>query len=263
MRALPRVVLLLVLLAALLVPLVSLQLNMCAARRVDQMVKRKKIEVDNMLKRHQSKDDPLFMRMTYMAENQFHYAKSIKKPADGPEKLHTMSVVFDLKRRSPTIPENRNVVAYENPGQFAELLTYAGVDAFFVNVDETDYGGKNSDVADVVAGVRKAKPENPPPVILKDLVIHPIQIAQAAEWGCAGVVLMTCALGADLETLLDSCTIMGVEAIVEVHTPRELEFALGCGATTFFVNLWDRMSGKYYPDQVTSISLIFVRNICI
>jgi indole-3-glycerol phosphate synthase len=53
-----------------------------------------------------------------------------------------------------------------------------------------------------------------------------------------------------LETLLDACTIMGTEAVVEVHTPNELEFALSKGATIFLVNMWDRMTGKLFPDQV-------------
>lgn len=32
-----------------------------------------------------------------------------------------------------------------------------------------------------------------------------------------------------VQTLLDACTIMGTEAVVEVHTPNELEFALSKG----------------------------------
>ena len=45
---------------------------------------------------------------------------------------------------------------------------------------------------------------------------------------------------------------MGTEAIVEVHTPNELEFALGKGATMFLVNMWDRMSGELFRNQVTT-----------
>lgn len=57
-------------------------------------------------------------------------------------------------------------------------------------------------------------------------------------------------VGADLEVLLDACTIMGTEAIVEVHTPNELEFALSKGATIFLVNMWDRLTGELFPNQV-------------
>jgi indole-3-glycerol phosphate synthase len=64
------------------------------------------------------------------------------------------------------------------------------------------------------------------------------------------VLLIVAVVGADLEVLLDACTIMGTEALVEVHTPNELEFALSRGATMFLVNMWDRMSGKLFTDQV-------------
>jgi indole-3-glycerol phosphate synthase len=78
----------------------------------------------------------------------------------------------------------------------------------------------------------------------------PLQIAQALQHGASGVLLIVAVVGADLEVLLDACTIMGTEALVEVHTPNELEFALSRGATMFLVNMWDRMSGKLFTDQV-------------
>jgi len=59
-------------------------------------------------------------------------------------------------------------------------------------------------------------------------------------------------IGADLEVLLDSCTIMGIEAVVEVHTQNELDHAISKGATIFLVNMWDRITGRLYPDQVSN-----------
>ena len=81
----------------------------------------------------------------------------------------------------------------------------------------------------------------------RDLVL---QIAQSLQQGAGGVLLNVGVVGGDLEILLDSCTIMGTEAIVEVHTPNELEYALSRGATIFLINMWDRMTGKLFPDQV-------------
>lgn len=90
---------------------------------------------------------------------------SLKRPADGKENLHTMGVMIDMKRRSPTIPDRRNIVEfsrftsshfnrmYQNvyimniiisAGKFAELLTRVNADAFLVNTDEMEYGGKMS-----------------------------------------------------------------------------------------------------------------------
>lgn len=65
---------------------------------------------------------------------------------------------------------------FSSPGKFAELLTLAGADAFLVNTDELEYGGKFSDLAEVVKAVKKAKPNNPPACIVKDIIIHPVQV---------------------------------------------------------------------------------------
>ena len=77
-------------------------------------------------------------------------------------------------------------------------------------------------------------PTRPPtlcPVIMKDIELHPLQVAQAAEAGACAVYLIACVVGAQLESLLGYATVMGLEAIVEVHTPEEVEFAVGVGAT--------------------------------
>jgi len=66
--------------------------------------------------------------------------------------------------------------------------------------------------------------------------------------------------------LLDACTIMGTEALVEVHTPSELEYALSVKATNFLVNNWDRMSGILYPEQVNLsfvLAIFFVKFSCV
>jgi indole-3-glycerol phosphate synthase len=60
--------------------------------------------------------------------------------------------------------------------------------------------------------------------------------------------------------LLDACTIMGTEAVVEVHTPNELEFALSKGATIFLCNNWDRMSGKLFEHQAQGMASLLPMN---
>lgn len=222
---------------------------------LDRLVQRKKIEVESLLRKHQEPDDPLVMRMSYMAsECKFPLANALKRPAADKEGMHTMSVCVDLKRRSPTDPLNRNIVEFSSASKFSELLTLAGADAFFINTDEIEYGGKFSDLKDCVTATKNVKSTSPPPCIYKDVIIHPVQIAQALQQGAAGVLLMVGVVGGDLETLLDACTIMGTEAICEVHTPNELEFALSKGATLFLVNMWDRMSGKLYMEQAKGLA---------
>lgn len=74
------------------------------------------------------------------------------------------------------------------------------------------------------------------------------------------MLLIVAVVGGDLEVLLDACTIMGTEALVEVHTPNELEFALSKGATIFLVNMWDRTSGKLFTEQAKGMASMMPMN---
>ena len=205
--------------------------NKAYASYLEKMVERKKVEVEHLLRQHQEKDDPIVMRMSYMnSESKFNVTNSIRREPYGKDGLHTMSIVVDMKRRSPTIPDKRNIVEYSNAAKFADLLTLAGVDAFLVNTEEMEYGGNFNELKEVSRSTKLVKPNTAPAIIQKDIIIHPVQIALAVEEGASGVLLTVGVVGGDLETLLDSCTIMGVQPIVEVHTPNELEFALSRGA---------------------------------
>ena len=44
------------------------------------------------------------------------------------------------------------------------------------------------------------------------------------------------AAAADLPALLDTCTVLGIEALVEVHTPDEVTLASELGASLLLVN---------------------------
>lgn len=230
---------------------------------LERMVEKKKVEVQNLLKQHQALDDPLVMRMSYLADrNKYNVTKALKRPAKDGD-LHTMSITIDMKRLSPTIPHQRNIVEFSSAGQFSKLLAEVNVDSFLVNTDMTEYGGALSDIKETAKAVREAKllsGQPPPSVIAKDLIIHPVQIAQALENGAAGVLLIVAVVGADLEVLLNACTLMGTEALVEVHTPNEVEFALSKGATLFLCNNWDRTTGKMFRDQAKGMAHLLPMN---
>ena len=245
----------------LLLVWLSLTNGLSGGNYLGRMVQKKKAEVDSLLRLHQDLDDPLVMRMSYMAsESRFNVTNALKRPGDGPEMLHTMSVLCDLKRKSPTVPDARNVVEFASASSFAETLTMAEVDGFLINMEEFEYGGKPQELKECVTVTRTVKPSKPPACIAKDLIIHPVQVAQALEEGAAGVLLITAVVGKDLEPLLDACTIMGTEAIVEVHSPEELEYALSVGATIFLVNMWDRMTGRLHKDQAKGMASMMPMN---
>lgn len=231
---------------------------------LERMVERKKIEVNQMLKRHDKPDDPIFMRMAYMAsECKYNVTNSLKKAATSSvneNDPHCMSVLVDMKRKSPTVPVNKNIVEFSSAGKFCDLLALSGADAFLINTDEFEYGGTESDLQECSTVAKTSKPDSPPATIVKDIIIHPVQIAKALQQGASGVLLIVAVVGGDLEVLLDACTIMGTEAIVEVHTPNELEFALSRGATMFLVNMWDRATGQLFPDQAKGLANMMPMN---
>lgn len=48
-------------------------------------------------------------------------------------------------------------------------------------------------------------------------------------------------------------TMMGKEAIIECHTPNEIEYALNLGATIIMVTNWDRLTNTLHPDQASAV----------
>lgn len=49
-----------------------------------------------------------------------------------------------------------------------------------------------SHVLPVLKGHFKELGKTPPPIVVKDMIVHPIQMAQALEKGAAGTVLIAC-----------------------------------------------------------------------
>jgi indole-3-glycerol phosphate synthase len=73
--------------------------------------------------------------------------------------------------------KQRNIVEYANAADMAAYLSQSNVDAIMVNTDKGEYRGKFEDLKDAIAGSVKAKPFQPPPIIQKDFIIHPIQVS--------------------------------------------------------------------------------------
>lgn len=137
---------------------------------LETMIAKKRVEVSNLLRRHSDPSDDLMMRMTYVAtKNNGNMTKALRRPAGGEHQhsgsppawtqtqtqtqnlgsgsqanagLHTMSLVIDMKRRSPTNPDVRRVMEFDSAGHYAKLLAQVSVDALLINTEEMEYGGK-------------------------------------------------------------------------------------------------------------------------
>jgi indole-3-glycerol phosphate synthase len=194
-------------------------------------------------------DGPLSMRLGYMApETNYAFSDAIRRCSA----IGRLGVVADMKRFATDSAGGR--IELQPPGSDligrAKQLLSAGADALMVACDAPRFGGGIGDLERLTevlrGGGRQASGRvatEGAPVVAKDFVVHPIQIAQMVEAGATSVLLICSLVGPDLELFLNACTIMGVEALVEVNTSDEVLFAIESGATAIVVNRRSRATG--------------------
>ena len=126
-------------------------------------------------------------------------------------------VIAEMKRRSPSGGTLRSTL---DPAAVACGYAEAGAAAISVLTDGADFGGSLDDLAAVHAAVQI-------PVLRKDFVVDPVQVAEARVAGADWVLLITALLeGALLDECLDAVRRAHAHAIVEVHDEAELTRAL-------------------------------------
>ena len=109
----------------------------------------------------------------------------------------------------------------------------AGASAVSVLCDGAGFGGTPLDVRRVVQAVQA-------PVLFKEFVLDPIQIALARALGAHMVLLLVRALGPEsLQALVLETLRLGMAPVVEAADPDELGLALATGATIIGINARD------------------------
>jgi indole-3-glycerol phosphate synthase len=141
------------------------------------------------------------------------------------------AVIAEMKRRSPSGGVLRSDL---DPTRLGARYQAAGAAALSVLTDGPDFGGSLTDLAAVTtsAGI---------PVLRKDFIVDPVQIAETRIAG-ADVVLLIAALIGDrgrIEEMLGAAARAGLSAIVEVHTAAETRFAAEAGAACIGINTRD------------------------
>jgi indole-3-glycerol phosphate synthase len=139
-------------------------------------------------------------------------------------------VVAEVKRRSPSAGVIREAL---EPGERAALYAEQGAAAISVLTDGPHFGGSVADLRTAVSRVAV-------PVLRKDFILDELQIVEARAAGAAAVLLIVRALPPErLRALLASARSAGLAALVEVHSPAELDRALEAGADIVGVNSRD------------------------
>jgi indole-3-glycerol phosphate synthase len=188
-------------------------------------------------------DHPVQLRLSfYESKSTSRFTRALRRD-DG-----TLAVVAALKRFQPRHdePAPERIADLNDIGRDARALELAGVDAAFLNTDTMRAGCEIAEVATIARAVAKTNVDRGMPLSRQDLIINPIQIAEAAVAGAAAVTICAGAALLDLLELLNAATAMGVEAIVECHTELERDMAIECGATMMFFNNRDRTTNKVH-----------------
>ena len=137
------------------------------------------------------------------------------------------NVVAEVKKASPSAGLLRATYA---PARIAKAYERAGAVGISVLTEPKHFQGSEADLR----VVRKAVSL---PVLRKDFVCDPYQLAEAAAWGADVVLLIAAALEPGrCEVLYRESVELGLEVIIEVHTRDELDVALACEGAIIGVN---------------------------
>lgn len=221
-----------------------------------RILHRKNEEVKQLLQRHSEPMDPLQLRLGYAnSKSSYRLRRTLRRNKDLQDR-HQIAVISDIKRYSPiAVPHQLSDFGDISP--VVESYIDAGCDLIMVNTDSGSYGGSIDDLRGAVKAARKSADDPGPPVIMKDFIIHPIQLALAVENGAAGAVVVAGILGAGLEDMMNAATIMGTELIVEIHTPAEAAKVMEYGPNAVMINQWDRVTGQLHPKQALGLRHMF------
>lgn len=246
----------------------------------------KEEEMKILNKRHTTTSDSIKLAMSYVLEGDFHLplklASSLRRSYDYPynaikatikelnktsnrdenirrhfisnHNCNSGSLIVDIKRRSLS-RIGETFANFEDAGIVAESFISLGADVVFINVDNQFYGGDLKELKSAVRSVRKIS--NTAAIVMKDIVVNEIQLGLAKEANVDGILLIASVLGSSLTKFLDLATSIGLETIVECHTPDEVKVAIDALAQNILVSNYDRFHQRYYPNQAYNLAAMF------
>ena len=138
-----------------------------------------------------------------------------------------LSVIAEFKRRSPSAgPLARGV----DLAQRVRAYERGGAAAISVLTEPTGFGGSAADL-------RRARGVTGLPILMKDFVVAPSQVEEAAHLGASAVLLIArCLAPSTLEDLAAAAGELEVEVLIECADEAELDLALAVPGALIGVN---------------------------
>jgi len=168
-------------------------------------------------------------RRYLMDSDRFEQAVAAYTPKDFAAALRgpKLAVVAEMKQRTPSM----GVLAEDyRPADLAHAYAEGGAAAISVLTHMAGFGGR-------VEHVRSVRAATELPILRKDFVTDPYEVAEARACGADAVLLIVAALEPDqLRDLIALTKSRGIAALVEVHDELETAAALEAGATVIGIN---------------------------
>lgn len=153
-----------------------------------------------------------------LSQSKLSFESALKQPG--------LQVIAEIKRRSPSKGHFRDI---QNPVELAKKYQDGGAAAISILTDAFGFGGELADLGQVADTVIL-------PLLRKDFIIDPIQLAETALSGASAVLLIVSLIGEALPEYLELCNRLQLDALVEVHTESECQLAIDSGATMIGIN---------------------------
>src|SRR5262245_17075975 len=154
-------------------------------------------------------------------------------------------LLCEVKRISPS----KGVLRADADPVGTARLYEAGGAAGISLVTEPDHFGGSLDWIDDV------RPTTSLPLLLKDFVVDPYQLLDAAVRGADAVLLMAALLSeGQLQRFITEARLLGLDTLVEVHDEEELSGAVRAGATLVGIN--NRNLRTLEVDPNTAVELL-------
>jgi indole-3-glycerol phosphate synthase len=184
--------------------------------RLDEILEVKRAEIERLRPRRDE------LHRAALLRNDFRPFASALQQGDG-----KLALIAEVKKASPSAGV---IVEQFDPVAIAKNYARAGVEAISVLTDEQFFQGHLR----YLSSIREAVAQ---PLLRKDFVLDPIQIMEAAAAGADAILLIVAALTQDeLTALLETAATYQLDALVEVHTLRELDRALETEARLIGIN---------------------------
>lgn len=189
------------------------------SQETEDLLSRLVLEARQDLQRRRFLMDSDRLELSIAAYTPKDFIGALRKPG--------LAVIAEMKQRTPSM----GVLTEDySPPDLAHAYTDGGAAAISVLTHMAGFGGRPEHI-------RAVRSATDLPILRKDFVTDPFEIAEARAHGADAVLLIVAALeAAELRRLVAVAKSRGIAALVEVHDEAQTAAALEAGATAIGVN---------------------------